>query len=228
VNDRPNRVNAPDSHRPPDGRRERWAAHREQRREQLVDAAIEAIRRLGADAGMDAVAASAGISKPVLYRYFTDKSELWLCVGQRLAGRVVEAVRPAIDNAGGERAVIAAAIDTYLQIIETEPELYRFVAQRPGMRDTRDVVADTVDTISAALARVIGDRLRDVGLDAGPAEPWAHGLVGCVRSVGDWWLRHNRSMSRAALTDYLTTLMWSGVAGVRAAADIPGGLAAHR
>src|SRR3954451_24090243 len=54
----------------PDGRRARWAQHREQRREELVDAAIEAIRRLGSDVGMDALAAGAGISKPVLYRYF--------------------------------------------------------------------------------------------------------------------------------------------------------------
>jgi hypothetical protein len=28
------------------------------------------------------------------------------------------------------------------------------------------------------------------------------------------------------LSDYLTTLLWSGIAGVDAAADIPGGLAA--
>jgi len=85
-------------------------------------------------------------------------------------------------------------------------------------------VADTADTISSTLASVIGDRLRDLGLDAGPAVPWAHGLVGCLRAVGDWWLRQQRPMSRDALTEYLTTLLWNGVAGVTAAADIPGGL----
>ena len=31
---------------------------------------------------------------------------------------------------------------------------------------------------------------------------------------------------RGALTDYLTALLWSGIEGVRASADIPGGLAA--
>jgi hypothetical protein len=81
-------------------------------------------------------------------------------------------------------------------------------------------------TIATDLARVIGDRLRALGLDAGPAEPWAYGMVGMVQSVGDWWILHGRPMSRPALTDYLTTLLWNGLAGVRAAADIPGGLAA--
>ena len=28
-------------------------------------------------------------------------------------------------------------------------------------------------------------------------------------------------ISRAALTDYLTTLLWSGIEGVRAGADLP-------
>jgi AcrR family transcriptional regulator len=208
----------------PDGRRARWARHREQRREELVDGAIEAIRRLGADVGMDALAASAGISKPVLYRYFADRSQLRLAIGQRLTAGLIEAVRPALAQVRGERAAVATAVDVYLQLIESEPDLYRFVANRPGTRGERDVVADTADTISSTLASVIGDRLRDLGLDAGPAVPWAHGLVGCLRAVGDWWLRDQKPMSRDALTDYLTTLLWSGIAGISAAADRPGGL----
>jgi AcrR family transcriptional regulator len=216
-------VNKPDPPAP-DGRRARWAHHREQRREELVDAAIAAIRRLGADVGMDALAAGAGISKPVLYRYFADRSQLRLAIGQRLTAELIEAVRPALAQVRGERAAVELAVDVYLQLIESEPELYKFVANRPGPRGEGDVVADTADTISGVLASVIGDRLRDLGLDAGPAEPWAHGLVGCLRAVGDWWLRHQMPMSRDALTAYLTTLLWGGVAGVTAAADLPGGL----
>jgi AcrR family transcriptional regulator len=173
---------------------------------------------------MDALAASAGISKPVLYRYFADRSQLRLAIGQRLTGGLIEAVRPALVQVRGERAAVALAVDVYLQLIEAEPELYRFVANRPGPRGHGDVVADTADTLSSALASVIGDRLRDLGLDAGPALPWAHGLVGCLRAVGDWWLRHQKPMSRDALTEYLTTLLWGGIAGVAAAADLPGGL----
>ena len=209
-----------------DGRRSRWASHRQRRRDELTDAAIEAIRRYGADVGMDAIAASAGISKPVLYRYFADKSELWLAVGQRVTARLVETVGPAVAAVREDRAIVTTAIDVYLQVIEADPQLYRFVVHQPGVPHERDVVADTMDTIASGLARVIGDRLRAMGLDAGPALPWAHGLVGCVQSVGDWWLRHRQPISRAALTEYLTALLWNGIAGVRAAADIPGGLEA--
>ncbi|HEV7965580.1 MAG TPA: TetR/AcrR family transcriptional regulator [Actinoplanes sp.] len=209
----------------PDGRRGRWAGHREQRRAELTAAAIAAIRELGPEVGMDAIAAHAGVSKPVLYRYFADKSQLWQAVGQEAAGFVVAAIQPAVAAVREEREVIAAAIDAYLAHIDGDPHLYQFVVHQPGIVRQRDVVGDAVDTIASALASILGDRLRALGLDSGPALPWAYGIVGLVQAVGDWWLRRQQPISRAALGDYVTTLLWGGVAGVRAAADEPGGLA---
>jgi AcrR family transcriptional regulator len=207
----------------PDGRRGRWADHREQRRAELTAAAIAAIRELGPEIGMDAIAAHAGVSKPVLYRYFADKSQLWQAVGHQAAGFVVEAIQPAVAAVREERDVIAAAIDAYLAHIERDPYLYRFVVHQPGIARQRDVVADAVDTVAGGLAGILGDRLRALGLDPGAALPWAYGIVGFVQNVGDWWLRSRQPISRSALSDYLTTFLWGGVAGMRAAADPPGG-----
>jgi AcrR family transcriptional regulator len=197
-----------------DGRRGRWADHREQRRAQLTAAAIEAIRELGPDAGMDAIAAHAGVSKPVLYRYFADKSQMWLAVGQVAAGLVLEAIGPAVAEVREERAAIAAAIDAYLAHIAADPNLYQFVVHQPGIARSRDVVSDVVETVASGLARILGDRLRANGLDSGPALPWAYGVVGYVQTVGDWWLRAQQPISRPALAEYLTTLLWGGVAGL--------------
>ncbi|MFI6071557.1 TetR/AcrR family transcriptional regulator [Actinoplanes sp. NPDC051343] len=211
-----------------DGRKGRWAGHREQRRAELTAAAIDAIRRLGPDVGMDAIAAHAGVSKPVLYRYFADKSELWLAVGQEAAGMVLDAIAPAVASVREEQAAIAAAIDAYLAHIAADPDLYQFVVHQPEIARGRDVVADVVDTVASGLARILGDRLRARGLDSGAALPWAYGVVGYVQSVGDWWLRQQQPISREALGDYLTAFLWSGVSGIRQAADVPGGLAAYR
>ncbi|MEU4620942.1 TetR/AcrR family transcriptional regulator [Actinoplanes sp. NPDC023801] len=214
------------SHRS-DGRRGRWDGHREQRRAELTVAAIEAIRMHGPDVGMEAIAAHAGVSKPVLYRYFADKSELWLAVGQQAGATLLEAMIPAVAAVREERAVVAAAIDVYLAHIEADLNLYRFVVHQPDVARHRNVVADVMDTVASGLARIFGDRLRARGLDSGAALPWAYGVVGYVQSVGDWWLRQQQPISREALGDYLTTFLWSGIAGMRRAADIPGGLAAH-
>ncbi|PRY33172.1 TetR family transcriptional regulator [Pseudosporangium ferrugineum] len=209
-----------------DGRSRRWADHRERRREDLVDAVIEAIRELGPEPGIDAVAAHAGVSKPVLYRYFEDKPGLWEAVGRRAATALVEAVAPAVAAVREERQVVAAAVDAYLSFIEADPHLYRFVVHQRGIARSRDVVADAVDTVASGLARILGDRLRALGLDSGPALPWAYGIVGYVQAVGDWWLRHQQPISREALAEYLTAFLWGGVTGIRSAADTPGGLAA--
>ncbi|WP_433832021.1 TetR family transcriptional regulator [Actinoplanes sp. CA-015351] len=209
-----------------DGRKGRWDNHREQRRAELTASAIEAIRLHGPDIGMEAIAAHAGVSKPVLYRYFADKSELWLAVGQSAGRIILEAMVPAVAGVREERAVVAAVIDVYLAQIEADLNLYRFVVHQPDVARHRDVVADVMDTVASGLARIFGDRLRARGLDSGAALPWAYGVVGYVQAVGDWWLRQQQPISRDALCDYLTTFLWSGISGMQRAADMPGGLAA--
>jgi AcrR family transcriptional regulator len=213
----PTGVNA----REPDRRKARWAAHREQRRRELIAAAIEAVVHYGPNVDMDQVAAVAGISKPVLYRYFADKNQLWVAVGEHLAATVLDAVIPAVERVREERDLVEATIGAYLRAIDGLPGLYRFLVHQSAVPGVHQVIAAASQEVAAGLARVIGDRLRALGLDAGPAEPWAYGLVGFVQAVGDWWLGHGRPMSRTALADYLTTLLWSGIDGVRAAADLP-------
>jgi AcrR family transcriptional regulator len=210
-----------------DRRRTRWDTHRVERRAELVAAAARAIVQFGPDVDMAQVAAVAGVSKPVLYRYFADKAQLWIAVGEHMASIVVDAVAPAIAQVGAERELVAITIDAYLAVVETQPELYRFLLHQAAAPGLPHVFAATARTVATSLARVIGDRLRAVGLDAGGAEPWAYGMVGLAQSVADWWIVHSRPMSRGALTEYLTTLLWDGLSGIKAAADLPGGLTAH-
>src|SRR5215213_7437627 len=94
-----------------DGRRSRWTEHRRARREDLVDAAVEAVRRTGPDFAVDDVARSARVSKTVIYRYFTDKDELVDAVLERISTNVLlprlmgEIAREHRDDQEGLRAV---------------------------------------------------------------------------------------------------------------------------
>ena len=51
-----------------DGRDARWAEHRVERRRELVESTLRAIRKYGAGVGMDEIAAEATTSKTVLYQ----------------------------------------------------------------------------------------------------------------------------------------------------------------
>jgi AcrR family transcriptional regulator len=193
-----------------DGRKQRWAAHREARRDELVDAAVAAIRRLGPATGMDDIAAEAGVTKPVVYRYFADKADLYVAVGQRAAEQLMSDVLGAIDSSNGPKAMLTAAVDAYLQQIDRSPNLYRFVVTRPHAERGPDLAHDYQSLIAAGVARSMGRALREAGLDSGGAEAWAYGIVGFVRAAGDWWLER-QTMSREDLTDYLVSLLWGGL-----------------
>lgn len=184
----------------------------------MVAAAMDAVRTLGPGVSVAEIAARAGITKPVLYRHFTDRADLQRAVGQEATALLMERMAPEL-NPGREPAeLIHGVVDAFLAAIEEEPELWRFVVHHPIERAPgAEVVDDAREHIARMLTALIGERLRGLGQDSGGAEAWAQGLVGMVQSAGDWWLER-RTMSRAALTDYLTALIWGGMSGVLATA----------
>jgi AcrR family transcriptional regulator len=179
---------------------------------------IAVVTDLGADVGMDDISKASGIAKPVFYRYFKDKGDLFVEVGRTVAEQVVEETTIAIDAAESPRAKLAAGIDAYLGGIESRPELYRFVVRH---RDLEDYVT----IVGLHATGVIAEFMRQAGMDTTAAELWGFGIVGMVRAAADRWLEQ-RTMSRAAVVRDLTDLIWSGQsghpAGFRGALPRPG------
>jgi AcrR family transcriptional regulator len=191
-------------------------ARRAERRAEMVEAAMDAVRTHGPAVSVAEIAAAAGITKPVLYRHFADRADLQRAVGQEAVALLMRRMAPALAVEGDMPSTIHGIVDTFLAGIEAEPELWRFVVHHPIGR--AEVVDDAREQIARLVTVLIGDRLREDGLDSGGAEVWAQGLVGMVQSAGDWWLER-RTMSRATLTGYLTTVIWSGLSGVLAPAE---------
>src|ERR1700754_1145632 len=116
-----------------DGRSTRWSAHREARRAELVEAAVAAIDKLGPQASVEDIAGAAGVSKPVLYRYFSDKADLLAAVGGYGAELVMAAMAPALVADGALRERVDIACDAYLALLEEHPNVFLLlVRQRAG------------------------------------------------------------------------------------------------
>lgn len=195
-----------------DGRSDRWQAHRDARRQELVRAVTEVVRVQGPVLRMDDIARHTGMAKPVFYRYFTDKADLEQAVGRAAAERLVRHLTASLADGGEPQVRLARAIDIYLRGIESEPDLYLFVtgAQIVGPQTEPDA-ADPPTVVALHVARFLGDRLRAVHLDAGSAEPWAFAVVGMVQAAGDRWF-HERTMTRESLVGYLVALISPGLA----------------
>jgi AcrR family transcriptional regulator len=205
---------APGAGRARDRRDSRWDEHRAARRRQLVDATLAAVGKHGAGVGMEEIAAEAGTSKTVVYRHFADRAELHVAVCNRVAAQLLPKLREAIERNSSPRAMVAAAIETYLAFLESDPEVYRFVVTQHSTGDPVDPVATLADLIGEQAATLMAVALEQAGRDPAAAGAWGHGLVGLVRSAADWWLRAEHSMLRSELAAHLTDLAWTGLSGV--------------
>lgn len=191
------------------------------RREEFLDAADHAIRHEGPGVTMADVAAAAGVTKPVLYRYVADKGDLVQALARRYARRL-EALLEEGTDAPDPRSMIQRTIDAYLTFIESEPAIYEFLVHRaptdsPGAAEyLHRFTAQLADRISG----IVATELAAAGKDSAGAQALAHGIVGMVQSAGEWWLsgmHEDGAMSREALVSQLTRVLWTGLSGLPAA-----------
>jgi AcrR family transcriptional regulator len=188
-------------------------ARRQKRRLELLDAAVVAIRREGPAVSMEVIAAEAGVTKPIIYKHFGDRSGLADAIGERFGTELVGALQQALSRTDLEpEELLRSTVDTYLEFVEREPQLYRFMISTVGPGDGGIGQAGLVLAVGQRVAVVLGEQLRSAGRDSGPAEAWAFGIVGMVHLAGDWWL-DRRTLTRERLADYLSSLLWHGLDG---------------
>ncbi|MBC2864397.1 TetR family transcriptional regulator [Streptomyces mexicanus] len=202
----------------------------DRRRRELLEAADRVVLRDGPQASMNAIAAEAGITKPILYRHFGDKGGLYAALAQRHTDALLDSLRAALDAPAERRERVESTLDTYLAAIEARPQVYRFLMHPAEGGQGGDQGGDQgfdVGKHSAPLLRRMGEELAQVieeRLDLGPdsqqlARVWGHGIVGMMHAAGDWWLGE-RPCSRAELVRGLADLLWGRLA---AAGDKMGG-----
>jgi AcrR family transcriptional regulator len=175
---------------------------------------------------MGEIAAAAGTSKSVFYRYFGDKDGLRQAVGEVVIGQmraeVLAAGRGATSAEEGLRAMVAA----YLQMAETSPNVYFFVtADReagsgPAARAHGEVLDAFFDEVLSMMREGMHAYL--ASRDAEPAGAaaavayWPRAALGMVRAVGEDWLRQSPGPHRPSagqLTETLTGWLAHGIAG---------------
>jgi AcrR family transcriptional regulator len=89
------------------------------REQQMLDAAVQMFSANGYhETSMDAIAAQAQISKPMLYLYYGSKEELFAACLNREMGRFIDAVRADIDLRVSPRELLRRTILSVLHYID--------------------------------------------------------------------------------------------------------------
>ena len=168
-------------------------------------------------------------SKTVFYRHFTDRRGLYQAVAARVDELILRDIGKVLGRRTGgfgsgldaldvdPRSVIHAAIDAYLQLVERDPEVYRFIVSAPIVGtstggNAAEVAASATGRMAGQISDLVAAALVERGNDPAPAMLWGQSMVGLVRAGADAWLAGTAGeVSREEVTAQLTDLAWSGL-----------------
>ncbi|HWO66793.1 MAG TPA: helix-turn-helix domain-containing protein, partial [Umezawaea sp.] len=106
----------------------------EQRRDQLLDGALRLIGGGFGSLTMEAVAREAGVTKPVLYEQFGNRSEVISALLGREAARATSQVMAALPTSFAERGpeeAFAYAVEVFVRAVVEAPDRWRLVLMPP-------------------------------------------------------------------------------------------------
>jgi AcrR family transcriptional regulator len=181
----------------------------DQRRALIVDAAGRLFGEHGYDGTrLDAIAAAAGVTKPILYRHFADKQALYLALLARhrddLGGFAA-----AIPDEGTIEERVRAVLELWLSYVEAHAYAWRLLFRDTG--GGPEVQAFRVEVHTRARA-VLVETIRSLAGDAIPArvrEPLAELMSMGMASLVLWWM-DNPAVPRGAIVDAMVRV-WAGL-----------------
>ncbi|MEV0230084.1 TetR/AcrR family transcriptional regulator [Nonomuraea sp. NPDC050786] len=190
-----------------------------ERREQL----IQISRTLFAEKGFDGtsieeIAATAQVSKPVVYEHFGGKEGVYAVVVdremQKLLGMITEGLAAAHSLVKLERAALAL-----LQYIEESSEGFRILVRDSHAASGTGTFASLINEIASQVEDVLADEFAARGYDPKLAPMYAQMLVGMVALTGQWWL-DVRKPGREEVAAHLVNLAWNGLTGLNPSPSI--------
>ncbi len=187
---------------------------REQRREQVLDAAREVFVVSGFhSAGMDEIAVRAGVSKPVLYQHFPSKLDLYLALLDAGINDLLTSTADAMRSTTDNKARVLATMQAYFAFVEEQGGVYRLVFESDIINEPE--VRRRVDRAHAGIAALIADVIaEDTGLSTAQALLLGSGLQGLAQVAATQWLKDaDRSITRDEAAGLVASLAWRGISG---------------
>jgi AcrR family transcriptional regulator len=190
---------------------------RSARRAQLLAVAQDLFARLGYhQVSMDDIAEAAGVSKPVLYRHFPSKLDLYVAVVDERAEALLTAVQEAlaeVREGAHPRGVVHAIVRAYLEFADGAGASASLLFESDATRD--DTVGGRISQTSTQITDRIATVLAEMGpMPAAEAQLTAHALVATCAGAATYRLRSGGVPEIERTVALIGRLSWAGTAGL--------------
>lgn len=182
------------------------------REQQMLDAAVQIFSVNGYhETSMDAIAAQAQISKPMLYLYYGSKEELFgACLNRELA-RFVDEVRNKIDFDGNPKELLRSAVLSFLNYIDANRASWMVLYTQAT---SSQAFAHTVREGREQIIEIVGRLLRSGTRHPEPDTDFdmmAIALVGAGEAIASRVSTGDTNADDAS--ELLINLFWRGLKG---------------
>jgi AcrR family transcriptional regulator len=165
-------------------------------------------------ASMDDIAKRAGVSKPILYQYFSSKENFYLAVLDERVEVIVQQISDAINSAEGNRNRLEAAIACYFRLVDDADRGFRLIFESDFTMNHE--VRARVEDVVAQVSRIVGAEVsKQTGMSLGEANILAGGLSGMAQAAAWRWLRLGRPVAMEKAIEQTLDLAWNGLNSIQ-------------
>jgi len=185
-----------------------------QRREQLLDVGRHLFAEKGFEGtSVEEIAATAEVSKPVVYEHFGGKEGLYAVVVDREIQQLLDAITGALSTQEHPRKMLEHAALALLEYIESSTDGFRILVRDSPVAQSTGTFASLISDVASQVEHILADEFKARGLEAKAAPLYAQMLVGMVALTGQFWLDH-RKPKKADVAAHLVNLAWNGLSGL--------------
>jgi len=188
---------------------------RAEREQQILDVAGAVFARDGYHgASMDDIAATADISKPMLYQYFGSKEGLYVAYIARAGYELIARLGEVFGGEGPVRVRLRTRVEAFLGFVEEHRDGWRVLwgeanASRPVAEETAELRAQITD----AVRRLILTGPAGPALSPAGAEAAAGSIVGTGEALASWWLERPE-IPRAEVAEWYASIVRATVVAI--------------
>lgn len=199
---------------------------RDERMEQTLNAAHGLFAERGyAAVTMDEIAASVGVTKPLLYNYFGNKERLYTACMERAGDALTATIGAAVAETEGPGEALAAGVRAFFSFLDSDRAAWAvlFDETLPRVGDVADRVAEyrgqILDLVSDSMLAQMPKARRDAARTE--VEALSTAMLGAAEAMARWWLR-TEALSAEEAAELLITTVGPGLQA-RAAPRKPSG-----